>query len=41
VHLHRSPASGGYGEIRIAHRGQRLALVAFPDVEIEVASLLG
>ncbi len=41
VHVHRRPSAIGYEEVRVIRPGERLTLVAFPDVEIEVEALVG
>lgn len=41
IHVHRKPSSSGYGEVRVVRPGERLTLVAFPDLEIEVDALVG
>jgi Uma2 family endonuclease len=41
VEVFRRPAPGGYGERRLFSRGQTLASVAFPDLELSVDAILG
>jgi Uma2 family endonuclease len=41
VELHRDPTPAGYQTIEIARRGDTIRLVAFPDVSITVADILG
>jgi Uma2 family endonuclease len=41
VEVHRKPSSQGYGEVKQAQRGQRLALEAFPKVDLAVEDILG
>lgn len=40
IELHRNPGSRGYASVRLLYRGDRLTLLAFPDLAIEVAELL-
>lgn len=39
--VHRLPGPDGYGHLQILVRGQRIAPLAFPDVEVAVEELLG
>lgn len=39
--VHRDPAPQGYREVKILRRGERLSPLAFPDLVIDVDSLLG
>jgi Uma2 family endonuclease len=39
--VHRDPSSEGYRSVTVLHRGDRVALLAFPDREIAVTDLLG
>jgi Uma2 family endonuclease len=41
VEVHRQPSPQGYGEVQRLRRGQRLAPLALPEVEIAVEDLLG
>jgi Uma2 family endonuclease len=41
LEVHRGPSLDGYKEVRRLRRGQRIAPLAFPDVEIAVDDLLG
>jgi Uma2 family endonuclease len=40
VEVYRQPGPEGYASIALLRRGDRLSLLAFPDVPIEVAELL-
>jgi Uma2 family endonuclease len=37
----RRPTSLGFAEVAVHHRGDRIAFEAFPDLQIEVADVLG
>jgi len=41
IHIYRGPTPGGYKTIVIAHRGESIALAAFPDREIAVTEIVG
>jgi Uma2 family endonuclease len=41
VEIKRQPAPGGFGVVELHHRGDRIAFQAFPDLQIDVAELLG
>ena len=41
VEVYRDPAPGGYQTVRVAHRGEAIAPLAFPDTSIAVADILG
>lgn len=41
VEIYRTPGLSGWQEHRTAHGGERIAPVAFPDVELEVAAVIG
>jgi Uma2 family endonuclease len=41
IEVHRKPAATGYEEMRTLHSGDRVAPLAFPDLELAVASILG
>jgi Uma2 family endonuclease len=41
VNVYREPAAAGYGDVRRLARGQRLPCVAFPELAIPVATVLG
>jgi hypothetical protein len=36
IEVHREPTATGYGAMTIHRRGERIALLAFPDVTIAV-----
>jgi Uma2 family endonuclease len=40
LEVHRDPTPAGYRNVQRLHRGDRIAPQAFPDFEIEVASIL-
>lgn len=41
MHVLRAPdGEGGWREHRVAHRGEAIALVAFPDVSVDVSAIL-
>jgi Uma2 family endonuclease len=40
LEVHRDPAPGGYRNVQRLRRGDRIAPQAFPDFEIDVASIL-
>jgi len=40
LELHRNPGPRGYTSVRLLRRGDRLTLLAFPDLAIELAELL-
>jgi Uma2 family endonuclease len=40
LEVHREPGPQGYASVTLLRRGDRLTLLAFPDVQIEVAELL-
>jgi Uma2 family endonuclease len=40
LEVHRDPGPQGYASVTLLRRGDRLTLLAFPDVQIEVAELL-
>ncbi len=40
LEVHRDPTSAGYRQVRRLRRGDRIAPQAFPDFEIDVASIL-
>ena len=39
--VHRDPSPQGYRDVRIFRRGERLAPLAFPDLVLEVDTILG
>jgi Uma2 family endonuclease len=39
--VYRDPSPQGYRDVKILHRGDRLSLLAFPDIVIEVDAILG
>jgi Uma2 family endonuclease len=39
IELYRSPASGRYGDMKTAGKAEKLALQAFPDVEVNLMEL--
>jgi Uma2 family endonuclease len=41
VHVHREPSPAGYRVIQTLRRGDKIAPLAFPDRELDVADLLG
>ena len=41
VEVHRQPSAGGYRDVRTCRRGERLTLLAFPDVTLAVEEVLG
>jgi Uma2 family endonuclease len=41
VDLHRRPSSGGYADVRSPDRGAPFSPLAFPDIVVTVADLLG
>jgi Uma2 family endonuclease len=41
IHLYREPTPDGYRIVQTLRRGDRLAPLAFPDRELDVAELLG
>ncbi len=41
VHIHREPLSDGYRVIQTLRRGDRVAPLAFPDRDLDIADLLG
>jgi Uma2 family endonuclease len=41
VEIHRTPAAGGYQDVRTPGADERLSMLAFPDVPVTVADLLG
>ena len=41
LEVHRNPGPNGYAETRLVRRGERIAPLALPDMEIDVAELLG
>jgi len=41
IEIHRSPAATGYQEMRTLHPGDRVSPLAFPDLELTVAAILG
>ena len=41
IEVHRRPSARGYGEVRQARRGERLAPQALPKLELPVDDLLG
>lgn len=41
VEVYRQPGAGGYGQITRLGRGDRLSPAAFPDLVLDVGSLLG
>lgn len=40
VEVHRTPNAGRYEQITTHHKGARLRLLAFPDVELKVDDFL-
>ncbi len=40
VHVYRDPAPDGYGVVQTLRRGDRVAPLAFPERELEIAELL-
>lgn len=41
IEIYQKPSSSGYGQVRRARRSQRIALGAFPDLELSVDDVLG
>ena len=41
VECYRSPGPGGYGDVQRHDRGERLSLVAFPEVALAVEDIVG
>jgi Uma2 family endonuclease len=41
IEIHRSPAATGYQEMRTLHSGDTVSPLAFPDIELAVATILG
>lgn len=41
VEIKRKPTPAGYSVVEVHHRGDRIAFEAFPDLQIDVAALLG
>jgi Uma2 family endonuclease len=41
VHIYRDPSPDGYHLVQTVRRGERIAPLAFPDRELDVAELLG
>jgi Uma2 family endonuclease len=40
VEMHRAPADGRYTDVKTCRPGERVALSAFPDVEVDASQLL-
>ncbi len=41
IEVHRNPSATGYQEMRTFHSGDRVSSLAFPDLELAVATILG
>jgi Uma2 family endonuclease len=41
IELRRRPAGAAYGDVHVARRGERIAPLAFPDVELRVEDVVG
>ncbi len=41
IEVHREPGPAGYRVVQTLRRGERVAPLAFPDRELEIAELLG
>jgi hypothetical protein len=41
IETRRRPTSLGFADVTVHHRGDRIAFEAFPELQIEVADVLG
>ena len=41
LEVYRGPSAEGYRDVRLYRRGDRVSLLAFPDLVLEVSAILG